>query len=291
LYNSLHKGISLTMSESLVGLKGIQSIELGCRLLAALADSGRPLSLGEIARAAGMPPSNARRYLISFVRTGLAEQDRATSLYDLSWFSLHLGLAALERRDVLRMGRPILRRLCDSLDQTVALVAWTQAGPIVVHFEESDRGVLRLVAPLGATLPLTSTAAGRVFAAWMAPEKTQSIIMKEVRGEGRSTYASRNRHQVDLDNVIAEVKSRGLARMAGSPAEGVSTMAVPVFGYGGALAAALVALGYRGSFDLSWTGSIATGLKQAAAELSRSLGFMQIQTGSTQNGTDRRAAR
>jgi DNA-binding IclR family transcriptional regulator len=279
------------MSESLAGLKGIQSIELGCRLLAALAESGRPMSLGEVARAAGMPPSNARRYLVSFVRTGLAEQDRATSLYDLSWFSLHLGLAALDRRDVLRMGRPILRRLCDSLDQTVALVAWTQARPIVVHFEESDRGVLRLVAPLGATLPLTSTAAGRVFAAWMPREKTQPIIMKELRGDGSSTYASQNRQHLDLDNIVAEVRSKGLARMAGSPAEGVSTMAVPVFGYGGVLAAALVALGYRGSFDLSWTGSVARGLKQAAAELSRSLGFMKMQTGSALNGTDRKPAR
>jgi hypothetical protein len=52
-----------------------------------------------------------------------------------------------------------------------------------------------------------------------------------------------------------------------------------------------VALGYRGSFDLNWTGSVATGLKQAAAELSRSLGFMQIQTGSAPNGTDRKPAR
>jgi DNA-binding IclR family transcriptional regulator len=267
------------MSQLPTGLKGIQSIELGCRVLAALAASEKPMSLGEIARAAGMPPSNARRYLISLVRTGLAEQDQATSRYDLSWFSLRLGLAALERRDVLRMGRPLLRRLCDTLDQTVALVTWSEAGPIVVHFEEADRGVLRLVAPLGAILPLTSTAAGRIFAAWLPRDKTEAMITSELRGEGQSPYAPRGRAPLDWDGILAEVKMRGLARMAGSPAEGVSTMAAPVFGYDGKLAAALVALGYRGNFDLAWSGRITTGLKQSAAELSRSLGFTKSKEG------------
>jgi DNA-binding IclR family transcriptional regulator len=268
------------MSDSFARLKGIQSIEFGSRILAALAAAGKPMPLGDLARAAVIPPTNARRYLISFVRTGFVEQDPVTSLYDLSWFALHLGLAALERRDILRMGRPLLRRLCDALDQTVALVTWCEAGPLVVHFEESDRGVLRLVAPLGATLPLTSTAAGRIFAAWMPGEKTDAIIEKELSGKGASSFAPRGRNNVDLTAILTEVRTRGVSRMVGSPAEGVSAMAVPVFGYGGNLAAALVALGYRGSFDSAWTGRIATELKKAAVELSRNLGFSTAREGS-----------
>jgi DNA-binding IclR family transcriptional regulator len=261
------------MSDSMAGLQGIQSIELGARLLAALAAAGKPMPLRDLAKAANMAPSNARRYLISFVRTGFVEQDSVTSLYDLSWFALHLGLAALERRDVLRTARPVLRRLCDSLGQTVALVTWSEEGPIVLHFEEADRGLLRLVAPLGATLPLTSTAAGWVFAAWMPRDRTQSMIAKELRGEGPSRFSRRGGGEFDFEAILTEVKARGLARMPGSPAEGISTMAAPVFGYDGELVAALVALGHRGNFDSGLTGAIATGLKQAAAELSRSLGF------------------
>ena len=58
------------MNEALKGLKGIQSVEFGGNILKLMAEAGRPLPLGELAKAAGMSASKARRYLISLSRTG-----------------------------------------------------------------------------------------------------------------------------------------------------------------------------------------------------------------------------
>jgi len=46
--------------------RGIQSIEIGGRLLTALVDEGGPMSLGDLARKAGMPSAKAHPYLVSF---------------------------------------------------------------------------------------------------------------------------------------------------------------------------------------------------------------------------------
>jgi len=58
--------------------QGIQSIEVGTRLLRALAAHGRAMMLRDVARHAGMPPAKAHRYLVSFMRMGLVEQDANT---------------------------------------------------------------------------------------------------------------------------------------------------------------------------------------------------------------------
>src|ERR1700733_16306068 len=77
--------------------QGVQSIEVGGRILQALARAPRPQMLRDLAAAAGMPAAKAHRYLVSFARMGLVEQQADTGLYDLGSFALELGLGALAR--------------------------------------------------------------------------------------------------------------------------------------------------------------------------------------------------
>ena len=77
--------------------RGIQSIEVGGRLLRALAQSGEPMMLRDLARQAGMPPAKAHPYLVSFSRLGLIEQDQATGRYEFGALALELGLVSLRR--------------------------------------------------------------------------------------------------------------------------------------------------------------------------------------------------
>jgi len=51
--------------------RGIQSIEVGGRLLLALAHHGQPLPLKDLAYAADMSPGKAHPYLVSFIKLGL----------------------------------------------------------------------------------------------------------------------------------------------------------------------------------------------------------------------------
>jgi DNA-binding IclR family transcriptional regulator len=52
--------------------QGIQSIEVGARVLFALEQARGPLALSEVARRSGMQPGKVHRYLVSLVRVGVA---------------------------------------------------------------------------------------------------------------------------------------------------------------------------------------------------------------------------
>jgi len=251
--------------------KGIQSIEIGGRLLDALTRAQGPLNLGALAQEVRMSPSKARRYLVSFGRIGLVSQDEFTSRYDFGWFALRLGLAALSRSDVLRQSRPVLARLREKLNQTTALVLWLAEGPTVVHFEPSDRGLLRLVAPLGATLPLLGTAAGRIFAAFGPPTLVDMQVAREIKSDEERPY-TKPVSRAQAKRLIDDARRRGLSRTVGEAAQGVCTMAVAVRDSQGAILAAIVVLGHRGLLDASWNGGVAMALRAAAAELEQALG-------------------
>jgi DNA-binding IclR family transcriptional regulator len=107
----------------------VQSLEIGGRLLTILAASPQALPLAEIALAAGMPTSKARRYMVSLCASGLVSQNDRRGRYDIGPLGLHLGLAYLERSDAKRLAEDAARRLRDELGETVALTVW---GPYTV---------------------------------------------------------------------------------------------------------------------------------------------------------------
>lgn len=58
--------------------QGIQSVEVGFSLLRVIAANNRPMMLRDIAKGASMPAAKAHRYMVSFMRIGIVEQDPAT---------------------------------------------------------------------------------------------------------------------------------------------------------------------------------------------------------------------
>ena len=93
--------------------RGIQSIEVGGALLAALEAHGAPMMLRDLAAAAGMSPAKAHPYLVSFGKLGLVEQDPLTGRYKLGPFALRLGLTALQGLNPLRAAVEVSARLAD----------------------------------------------------------------------------------------------------------------------------------------------------------------------------------
>ncbi|HEY9461075.1 MAG TPA: helix-turn-helix domain-containing protein, partial [Paralcaligenes sp.] len=145
---------------------GIKSIEVGCRLLDALANIRHPINLGELALLSKMSPSKAHRYLVSFQRTKLVQHDAQTHRYALGELALKLGYSAAAQANTFRQLQRVQVALRDKTTHTVLLSVWTDGGPVVMGVEDGLSPVVATMKP-GATLPLMSSAAGRVFAASM----------------------------------------------------------------------------------------------------------------------------
>ena len=257
------------MSEELEGKHGVQSLEVGMAILRAMTTGKRSMMLKDIATAANMPPSKAHRYLVSLIRSGLVEQDRLTSRYDLGPFALNLGLVALDRIDRIRLGLAAIADLRDAANETTALAVWSDSGPVIVRWERPRRPVTVNVVT-GTSLSLLSSAAGRVFAAWLPERQTEALLLKEIES-GKVLPGITTLEQARA--LLAEVKAHGMAVMSsGYFARGVEAAAAPVFNFKNEITMAIALVGVEGSMDLGADSATLRELRRATEELSRRLG-------------------
>ena len=138
------------MSDEKESKHGVQSLEVGAGVLRAVVNGHRAMMLKEIAAAADIPPSKAHRYLVSLIRSGLIEQDPATSRYSLGPFALNIGLVAIDRLDRIRLGMAAISELRDEINETTAIAVWPRhrsvGAPTATHYRQrGDRYILALV--------------------------------------------------------------------------------------------------------------------------------------------------
>ena len=191
------------MSDELEGKHGVQSLEIGMGILRAMANGQRSMMLKDIAAAADMPASKAHRYLVSLIRAGLVDQDPLTSRYDLGSFALNLGLVALDRLDRVRLGLNAITEMRDEINQTTALAVWGDRGPVVVRWERPRRPITVNVIT-GAALDLLTTAAGRVFAAWMPKKIVGPMIAEELKG---ATLPPTLKSRAAVEALLEEIRA------------------------------------------------------------------------------------
>jgi DNA-binding IclR family transcriptional regulator len=253
------------------GQRGIQSVEVGGQLLLALVDSDKPMMLRDIAALAGMSAAKAHPYLVSFVRLGLVEQDRASGRYELGRTALQMGLSCMRRLNPVRIGTEAIGLLAEEIGHTVALALWGNHGPTIVRIEEA--GSVHVNMRVGSVMSLLGTATGRVFAAFLPPKMVQSFVAGQHEASiGDDTVRNVSREQAEL--VLAEVRQREMARAVGRPIPGVNAFSVPVFDQSSSLALVVTAIGPEGTFDVDWDSQIAAALKRCGADVSERLGFI-----------------
>src|ERR1700744_6374406 len=84
---------------------------------------------------------------------------------------------------VRRASRAMLR-LAQTLDKTLALVAWGNHGPTVIAWQAATTPVAADL-PLGLVLPVTSSASGLALAAFLPPEAVDRFVTAELRDNAR----------------------------------------------------------------------------------------------------------
>jgi len=260
------------------GRRGIQSVEVGGRLLHALAHHGRAMALKDLAADAGMTAAKAHPYLVSFGHIGLVEQDRTSGRYALGPLALQLGLISLQQADPVRIAAPLLPDLAARTGHTVALVVWGGRGPTIVLREASPSAV-HVDMRHGTVFSIAGTASGRLFAANLPVDVIRPIYeaerassLRTRRGDNGAATTVPLPAWRSFESDLIEVRRHGLGRSEGAVVAGVSALSAPVFDHRGAMVLALTAIGPSAAFDARWTGRVASVLRDAAQSVSARLG-------------------
>lgn len=252
--------------------RGIQSVEVGGRLLQALANEHRALALKDLAAAADMSASQAHTYLVSFAKLGLVRQVASSGLYELGPFALQLGLAALARLEPVRLATPWLAQLGQQMDQTVFLTVWGNAGPTVVRIEES-RQAIHVNMRTGTVMSLSNTATGRVFAAWLPTVQWSALLKRERKGQGMQREFGPPLQNAELDAMVNQIRSTGVSRALGRPIPGLNALAAPCFDHLGQLALVVSVLGPAESLDVDEASPATAQVRACATSISAELGW------------------
>ena len=252
---------------------GIQSIEVGADILRALVDAGGPVTLTRLSQLAGMEPSKVRRYLVSFLRCGLAAQDERTGHYLFGPLAFRIGLVSFHTRDPIRLGARTLVSLRDATGETALLSVWGGQGPTVVGLEESRQPVM-LIARLGAMLPMLSSATGRGFAAFLDQADVVTALDREWEALSLSRRQEVLGEYADVPALQQAVRTARLAQARDQMQSGIHGFSAPVFSHKGHLVAALTLIVRSDAETVRRAKDLARELGQCAASLSQELGFV-----------------
>jgi DNA-binding IclR family transcriptional regulator len=216
---------------------GIQSVDVAIDVLHALAREGGPAPLGRLSRACGLSKSKTHRYLHSLSAGGLAKQDKHSGDYALGPLVVHLAMAGLQQTNVVSRAFDDLARLVDELECHVGIAIWNAYGPMIVKWQQC-RNADFVAYSAGQSLPIMSTAIGRVFAAFLPTAMSDALIRKELTAQ----FGDSERELASVGETLRETREKGYSVARGSIFTLSTAVAVPLFDHENELVAVVAAL-------------------------------------------------
>jgi DNA-binding IclR family transcriptional regulator len=247
----------------------IQSVSHALDVLEQFAGDQEELGVTELSKRLKLHKNNVFRLLATLESRGYIEQNKATENYRLGIRCLQLGQTYVAQMGFLRQARPILDSLAQATQETAFVAVFRKGGVVPLNAAEADRAV-RTTCPIGETLPLHCTAAGKVHLAFIAdPEVRDSLIQELAKFTERTI--------VDRQVFLQELKiasERGFAVEVGEHIAEVNSVAVPIRDYTHNVVGSLAVSGpaFRMESDRI-SNAITPALLKAGQDLSSRLGF------------------
>lgn len=151
----------------------MRTIARAVSVLRALADGTGNLSLGQLAKATGLPRSSIQRVVGAMEAEGLVTTQAGQTGVRLGRELVRLGSAV--QANTRALIRPHLQELHNTTKDTVDLTLLMDGIPIVVD-QISSTAALRVVSFVGRPLPLHATASGKCHVMNMARPQAQSLL-------------------------------------------------------------------------------------------------------------------
>jgi DNA-binding IclR family transcriptional regulator len=239
----------------------VASVGRALALLEELRDSEEGLGVNELARRIGVNASTASRLLATLESSGMVQRD-GQGPYRLGLALLTLADRVVSRLDLGALARPVLVELMEVTGETSTLSLPSEREAITVDSVPSRSSVVSM-ARLGRPSVSYATSVGKVMLAFGGgplPRERDLVALTP------RTITTREQ----LEAAIDVVREHGYATVFGEREPDVNSIAAPVWGHTGALAAIL---GIQGpATRLEDPTRLLAPLLEGAASLTRALG-------------------
>jgi DNA-binding IclR family transcriptional regulator len=201
------------------------------RILESFSPERTELTIPEISRRAGLPPSTVYRLLAELIDRGVIERT-ADGRYAVGLRLWEMGKLAPRAERLTEVASPHLHDLYEATRAGLHLAVPASYEALVVVAVCGHRRV-EPVAREGTRVPLTSTTIGQVLLAYSSSQALEQVLGRtaESRTDGSAAWLSNG-----LRGALAGIRRRGVAI---GRADGELVVAAPVFGPPGLAVAAL----------------------------------------------------
>ena len=151
----------------------VESLDRGLRLLHCFAASPEPMSLSDLARAAGLPRATARRILFTLERAGYVASDG--KLFTLTPHVLTLAASYLRSSQIVAVLQPVLDRIATDAHE-IASLAVLDRNDVVFIARASPTRMFSAGLDIGYRLPAFCTSVGRAMLGRFNDEELAALL-------------------------------------------------------------------------------------------------------------------
>jgi len=250
----------------------IQSVSLACALMERFRSVERELSIAELSRMLLVSKNYVFRLLATLERRNFVERNPQTGSYRLGITTLQIGESCYRSKQITREAHAALGQMARLSRETSMLHVFSDGDLVCVDMVESSLPV-RVLAKIGASLPLHATAAGRAMLAF-----GNAAVLSFCKGSGASIETGNLPDSLTLSmrNELHQIRARGYSISYGEFNPDVCAVAAPVRDHRSGVLGVVGVAGpcCRISFE-RLDCEIAPLVVKCALDLSASLGFCE----------------
>lgn len=247
----------------------VHAVERAFDILLAFAEGNSELGVSELGRRLHLPKATVHRLVQVLVARDLLSRDEGTGRYRLGLMAFRLGSAFLRTLDVRQAALPVMQVLAQQTGETVNLNIVRDGHRVCIEKVESSQDVRHFV-ELGRPLPLFAGASGKVLLAHLDPLTVEAVLRDQVRPLTARTVTDLERIRAEL----ARIRQRGYAVSTGERVDGASAVSAPIRDAQGNVVAGLTVSGPTYRFTPARVRAMIPVVVEAAAAISRRLGFV-----------------
>ena len=198
-------------------------------VLRVLARHRGPVAAGHLARETGIPRASLYRALADLRETGFVTHLPEEQQWMLGLAAFELGFAYSRQESLQRLGRPVVRRLVDEVQQNAHLAVLHGTDVLYLAEERAPRRP-SLVTDVGVRIPAPWTASGLAVLAALPREQVRALFP-----DAGSFVASRGDHPhlapdtpQALRRALVAVRADGIARERDTVTAGLASVSVAV---------------------------------------------------------------
>ncbi|HKW71034.1 MAG TPA: IclR family transcriptional regulator [Candidatus Dormibacteraeota bacterium] len=247
--------------------EGVRSVERAVAILDLLGQGGWRTG-AEVARELHVHRSTALRLLGTLERHALVERDQRTARYRLGRRIPQLASVVTGEFDLRYVARPVCEQLAAASGETATLDVLV--GDVIVPIEQATASTSVVsVNWLGRRTPVHCTASGKAILAFGPHAVRERLLGRALERVTPHTLTDR----AAVEKQLAEAVETGVAHTHEELELGLDAIAAPVFGADGDVVAAIDVSGPSHRLRAAnWT-ELDRLTREAAADLSRRLGY------------------